>query len=172
MAGGHIASINAPQRAPLAADRFEQALSLGAAILLAFVLAAVARGMADWPRVPVILWVHLAMMVLALALTPVMLLRRRGDRPHRVLGTIWVAAMLISALDSFLIRASNDGRFSVIHLLSVWVMIQVPVVWWAARTHRVAMHRRSVRGMVTGALLVAGFFTFPFNRLLGHWLFA
>lgn len=172
MAGGHIASIRAPRRSPLAADRFEQALSLGALLLFGFVLAAVARGVADWPRVPAILWVHLAMMVLALALTPVMLLRRRGDRPHRLLGTIWVAAMLVSALDSFLIRESNHGGFSIIHLLSLWVMIQVPVIWWSARTHRVAMHRRSVRGMVTGALLVAGFFTFPFNRLLGHWLFA
>jgi uncharacterized membrane protein len=28
-----------------------------------------------------------------------------------------------------------------------------------------------VRGMVTGALLVAGFFTFPFGRMLGAWLF-
>jgi hypothetical protein len=26
--------------------------------------------------------------------------------------------------------------------------------------------------MVLGALLIAGFFTFPFNRLLGHWLFS
>jgi uncharacterized membrane protein len=42
---------------------------------------------------------------------------------------------------------------------------------WAARTHRYAAHRRAVRGMVTGALLIAGFFTFPFGRLLGHWLF-
>ena len=34
------------------------------------------------------------------------------------------------------------------------------------------LHRGSVRGMVTGALLVAGFFTFPFDRMLGHWLFS
>jgi uncharacterized membrane protein len=33
-------------------------------------------------------------------------------------------------------------------------------------------HRRGVRAMVTGALLIAGFFTFPFDRLLGHWLFS
>jgi hypothetical protein len=26
--------------------------------------------------------------------------------------------------------------------------------------------------LATGALLIAGFFTFPFDRLLGHWLFA
>ena len=29
-----------------------------------------------------------------------------------------------------------------------------------------------VRGLVIGALLIAGFFTFPFNRLLGSWLFS
>jgi len=28
-----------------------------------------------------------------------------------------------------------------------------------------------VRGLIIGALLIAGFFTFPFHRLLGHWLF-
>ena len=44
------------------------------------------------------------------------------------------------------------------------------LLWYAARTHKVALHRGSVRGMVTGALLIAGFFTFPFGRLLGRWL--
>jgi uncharacterized membrane protein len=29
----------------------------------------------------------------------------------------------------------------------------------------------AARGMVLGALLVAGFFTFPFGRLMGRWLF-
>ena len=45
------------------------------------------------------------------------------------------------------------------------------MIVWRARTHRVAAHRRSIRGIVIGALLVAGFFTFPFDRLLGSWLF-
>ena len=40
----------------------------------------------------------------------------------------------------------------------------------AARRHDIARHRKIVRGMVTGALLIAGFFTFPFHRLLGQWL--
>jgi uncharacterized membrane protein len=42
---------------------------------------------------------------------------------------------------------------------------------WYARRHQVARHRGAVRGMVMGALLVAGFFTFPFGRLMGRWLF-
>ena len=65
----------------------------------------------------------------------------------------------------------NDGGFSFIHLISLWVLIQVPLIVVTARTHRVVRHRRAVRGMAIGALLVAGFFTFPFHRLLGHWLF-
>lgn len=172
--GGRVALAGATGAArpkPLNADRFERALAIGAIIMLGFVVAAVLRGYPDWPRVPVALWVHLATMVTALALTPVMLLRRRGDRPHRVIGTIWVAAMLLTALDTLLLRLVNHGGFSIIHLLSLWVLIQVPLIWWSARTHNIGRHRNAVRGMVLGALLIAGFFTFPFNRLLGHWLF-
>ena len=47
----------------------------------------------------------------------------------------------------------------------------MPLIVWAARTHNVARHRNAVRGMVAGALIIAGIFTFPFDRLMGHWLF-
>jgi uncharacterized membrane protein len=156
---------------PITPDRFERILSAGALILLGFVVVALLRGIPEWARVPWQVWPHLLTIIVALALTPIMLLRRRGDSPHRLLGTIWLIAMLLTALLSFNLRLINHGGFSLIHILSVWTLIQVPLIWWTARTHRVALHRRSVRGMVTGALLIAGFFTFPFNRLLGHWLF-
>ncbi len=149
----------------------DRVLAAGSIVMLAFVAVAVLRGRADWERIPWPVWVHLATMGTALALTPVMLLRAKGTPSHRVLGWTWAAAMLATAACSFLIRASNHGRFSVIHILSVWVAFQVPWIVWRARTHNVAGHRRSVRGLVAGALLVAGFFTFPFDRLLGHWLF-
>ncbi|URW75188.1 hypothetical protein M9980_11615 [Sphingomonas donggukensis] len=166
----------APERArerpqSLAPDRYEQVLSAGAVLLLGCVLVALARGQAEWSRVPWVVWPHLLTIIVALALTPVMLLRQRGDGTHRALGTVWVVAMLATAALSFLIRESRHGQLGYIHILSAWVLIQVPMLWWQARTHQVARHRRSVRAMVTGALLVAGFFTFPFNRLLGHWLF-
>lgn len=155
-----------------ATDMFERLLSLCAIVLLAAVVIAIAKGRADWAAVPVTISSHLATIVVALVLTPVMLLRRRGDRLHRQLGWIGVTAMLATALISFAIRTSNDGGFSVIHILSVWTCIQVPLIVWSARHHRVRAHRSAVRGMVTGALLIAGFFTFPFDRLMGHWLFA
>ncbi|OYY92018.1 MAG: hypothetical protein B7Y45_00550 [Sphingomonas sp. 28-66-16] len=169
-----MATILGPKRGAaksLAPDGFERVLAIGALVLLGFVLAALIRGRPYWGQIPTMVWLHLATMTVALGLTPVMLLRRRGDRPHRALGTIWVAAMVLTALISFGIRSVNHGGFSIIHILSVWVLIQVPLIWWSARTHRVAQHRSSVRGMVTGALLIAGFFTFPFNRMLGQFLF-
>jgi uncharacterized membrane protein len=50
--------------------------------------------------------------------------------------------------------------------------VQVPLIVFYARRHEWKRHRSAVRAMVAGALLVAGFFTFPFGRLLGTWLFA
>ena len=88
-----------------------------------------------------------------------------------LLGRVWVVAIFLAAAFSFLVLTINRGGFSFIHLLSAYVIVAAPVIWWSARTHRVALHRGNVRGMVTGALLIAGVFTLPFGRLLGVWLF-
>lgn len=166
---GSAATIN---RATLF-DRYVTDAVLGwlSLAMLAAVATAVARGHGEWAEVPAKVWVHLALIAVALGLTPVMLLRHKGDRMHRRLGWLWATAMLATALISFTIRSTNHGSFSFIHLISLYVLIAVPRLVWTARTHQVARHRANVRGMVIGALLIAGFFTFPFNRLLGHWLF-
>lgn len=153
-------------------ERFDRLLAGGAVILLGFVLAALAKGAAQWGQVPAVIWGHILTILTALALTPVMLLRRRGDRLHRQLGYVWVAAMGVTAAMTFGIRTiSPSGGLSWIHILSAWTLIQVPLIVWSARTHNLARHRGSVRGMVVGALIIAGIFTFPGGRLMGHWLF-
>ena len=157
---------------PLVADAYEKLLAVAAAALFVTIVVALTKGQAQWDRVPWVIWAHLATVMTALALTPVMLLRRRGDGTHRLLGRVWVAAMFLTAVESFFVRFSNHGNFSFIHLISAYVVIAAPLLWWSARNHRIAAHRRQVRGMVTGALLIAGFFTLPFGRLLGQWLFA
>ena len=155
----------------LAADGYEKLLAVAAILLLLTVLVALLRGHAQWGLVPELVWAHLATILPALALTPVMLLRPRGDRLHRLLGKLWVAAMFLTAALSFEVRLSHPGHFSFIHIISAYVVIAAPLIWWTAHTHRLNAHRRQVRGMVTGALLIAGFFTFPFGRMLGSWLF-
>ena len=159
-------------RAPIIhPSRIDRMLSIGAAVLFAAALAAIVRGHDQWRVVPALIWVHLTTILFATALTPVMLLRVRGDRRHRTTGKVWIAAMIATAMTSLFIDVSGPGQFSVTHLLSLWTLVQVPLIWWTASHHNVVRHSRAVHGMVIGALLVAGFFTFPFHRLLGTWLF-
>jgi len=157
-------------RHPFAPDSYERVLSAAALALLVAVGVALGKGRAEWGEVPVIIWFHIATIVLALALTPIMLLRPRGDRLHRRLGWVWTTAMMATALSTFAIRTIDPGRLWFIHILSAWTLIQVPMLVWRARMHNHAGHRSSVRGMVTGALIIAGIFTFPFERLMGSWL--
>jgi uncharacterized membrane protein len=152
-------------------DRLERALGFLALVMLGFIFAALLRGRAEWEHVPPVIWVHLATILVALLLTPVLLWRRRGDTRHRVYGYVWSGAMMLTALDSLFVHGNGPGRFSLIHVLSLFTLVMVPVLVLAARRHNAARHRRTVRGLIIGALLMAGFFTFPFDRLLGHWLF-
>jgi uncharacterized membrane protein len=162
----------APSRTTkLTPDTFDRILAGAAIVLLAAVAGAIWRGRAEWGDVPMFIWAHIMTIFVAVVLTPVMLLRRRGDRLHRRLGWVWVSALFLTALFTFGIRGVNGANLSWIHILSAWTLIQVPMIAWSARTHRVDWHRRSVRGMVAGALIIAGAFTFPVERLMGHWLF-
>ena len=155
---------------PITSDAYERALAYAASALFVVAAIAVAKGHGQWGRVPAIIWLHLATIALALGLTPVLLLRRRGDDLHRMLGWTWASAMFVTAALTFFVRVINPGHLSPIHLLSLLTIVAVPRLVWQARGHRVAQHRRGVRTVVTFALLLAGVLTFPFGRMLGVWL--
>ncbi len=156
---------------PVAPDRSERVLGVLVVVLFAAALAAVIKGRSQWGQIPWQVWVHLLTIGIALAVTPAMMWRKRGDNMHRVLGWIWAISMLVTAILSFDIRMINRGSLSYIHILSVITLVGVPVLVISARRRDLKRHRGQARGFVIGALLVAGFFTFPFNRLLGGWLF-
>ncbi|GAW41738.1 hypothetical protein SH203_02147 [Brevundimonas sp. SH203] len=118
---------------------------------------------------PVMIQVHVASAVTALVIGLVLLAGVKGDRLHRTLGWAWVLAMGTTALSSFFIHQINPngpGGFSLIHLLSGWTVIALPMAVHAARRHRVADHRRAMTGMFVGGLIVAGAFTFLPGRLM------
>ena len=158
-------------------DLMEKILGGLALMLLAAAVIALVKGYSQWNVLPWQVWLHLVTLLTALVITPVMLWRKRGDGMHRKLGWIWSIAMFATAVISFDIRGLYDanggynGSFSLIHLLSVLTVIVVPLLVLAARRHDVVAHRKHVRGIVMGALLIAGFFSFPFNRIMGQWLF-
>ena len=151
-------------------DFYEKLLAFGSITLFVIVAISLIKGIAQWAQMPPLVWGHLALVLVPLAITPVQLFRRRGDRAHAVLGWVWAVCLFITAMLSFGIRGINDGQFSFIHVLSVVTVATVPFLVWSARTGKLERHRSAVRGLVTGALLTAGFFTLIPGRLLGEWL--
>ncbi|HET7328131.1 MAG TPA: DUF2306 domain-containing protein, partial [Nocardioidaceae bacterium] len=90
---------------------------------------------------------------LALLLGAVNLLRRtKGDRPHRMIGRVWVVSMYWTVLSSFFIRELDPGGFSWIHGLSVFTFVTLTIGLWAAMTGRIQTHRGFMRGSYLGAV--------------------
>ena len=109
----------------------------------------------------------------AFALGIVQLAAPKGTLPHRVLGGIWVAIMIVVAASSFFIHELKLwGPWSPIHLLSIFTLLMLPLGVWRAHTHRVEAHRRTMISIFVGALLIAGLFTFVPGRLMHAVLFA
>lgn len=121
---------------------------------------------------PIIL--HLATVLPALALGPVVLLRRKGDRVHRWLGGLWATLMMATAIASAFIHSPGAGvagtGYSFIHIFTVWTLVNVPIGVWLARTGRIAAHRGVMTGLYAG-LVVAGLTTLIPGRLLGNLVF-
>jgi len=118
--------------------------------------------------------IHLCTVVPALLLGPVVLLRRKGDAAHRMLGRVWVCLMLVTAITSAFIRTPGAGiagtGFSFIHAFTVWTLVSVPLAVRAARQGRIAAHRGMMTGLYAG-LVIAGAFSFLPGRLLGSAVF-
>ncbi len=181
MATAAATAADAARKPGLLARLFSnEVLAVASIVLAVAVVVAIVRGAAHWGRIPPLIWVHLGAMLVATVLAPVMLLRRKGTLWHRRLGYVWMSSMLVAAATSLFFKSGAmgpghlgvfTGDVSPIHALSVFVLVQAPRAVMQARRHDRRRHERTIRALVIGALLVAGFFTFPFNRLLGSWLF-
>ncbi|MEI6281493.1 MAG: DUF2306 domain-containing protein, partial [Alphaproteobacteria bacterium] len=109
---------------------------------------------------------HLYAALSAFLIALFMLSGAKGTRVHRTVGWAWVILMMTTAVSSFFVRTLNPGHMSWIHLLSGWVAFATPLGVWAARTHRVRLHRHMMTGLVVGGLFIAGAFTFVPGRLM------
>jgi uncharacterized membrane protein len=119
---------------------------------------------------PVIV-VHLCFAVVAFAIGFIQLLGPKGTMMHRILGWTWVVMMMTVAISSFFIHAINPKGFSLIHILSVIVVCALPVGVYAARRHNIDLHKRTMRNVFLGGLVVAGLFTFFPGRLIWQMFF-
>jgi uncharacterized membrane protein len=116
---------------------------------------------------PPAIQIHVAAVVPAAILGAYLLARPKGTRLHRLLGKIWMALMVVTALSSFFIHEINlVYGFSPIHLLSVFVLAGSWRAILAARRHDIRTHRRIVSGMYFGGIVVAGLATLLPGRLM------
>lgn len=99
---------------------------------------------------------HAALATFALAVGFGVLLRQKGTRSHKLLGRIWVAAMIGVSVSSFWIFEIRRGAGpSWIHLLSIWTLISLAAAVWFVRRGNVRAHQGFMVGTFAG-LAIAG----------------
>lgn len=103
----------------------------------------------------------------AFALGIVQFAAPKGTLPHRTIGWIWVALMAIVGFSAFFIHELKIwGPWSPIHLLAIFTLVMLPFGVWNAHRHNVTAHRKTMIGIFTGGLVVAGLFTFVPGRIM------
>ena len=107
---------------------------------------------------------HAASAMAAVGLGAVQLAAPQGTLPHRQLGYVWVALMLIVAVTAIFIRVG--GSFSWIHIFVPLTLLGVAGLVIQARKGLVARHRGTVLGLYLGALMIPGVFSFLPGRLM------
>jgi uncharacterized membrane protein len=96
----------------------------------------------------------------------------KGTIPRRLIGWSWDMLMLTVAVSSLFIQKIRMwGPWSPIHLLSILVLVTLPLAVIHAR-HDIAQHRIAMLMLFTGALVIAGGFTFLPSRIMHAVLFS
>jgi uncharacterized membrane protein len=110
---------------------------------------------------------HIGGAMTSLVLGPVILWAPKGTANHKTMGRVWALAMASTCVSSFFMGSFMPmlGQFGPIHLLSVWVSIQLPRGILLARAGKIAQHLSVMRGMYVG-LVVSGLMTFMPGRTL------
>ncbi|MGY0565318.1 MAG: DUF2306 domain-containing protein, partial [Paraglaciecola chathamensis] len=113
---------------------------------------------------------HLATVLPAFLIGTYLLANRKGTPTHRTLGKVYMGLMLVTALLTLFMAAQVGpvliGHFGYVHLFSLLVLYAVPSAYFAVRKGNIAKHKRSMILLYTGAILIAGGFTFTPGRML------
>ena len=115
--------------------------------------------------------IHLAAVIPAVVIGVAQLATKKGTRRHKLLGWVWVLAMATAAVSSFWVMEIRKGAgWSVIHVLSVWVLVAMALALWHIRRGNVRAHQRYMVGTLLG-LAGAGAGALLPGRFLAQLLF-
>ena len=111
--------------------------------------------------------IHAFVALAAFLIGAIQLFGTKGTHRHRSLGYVWVLAMATVAASSFWIHEIDQlAGFSLIHVLSIYVLVSLPLAVAAARAGNVRRHRSIMTSMYVFGLLLAGAFTFLPGRVM------
>ncbi|SFJ58982.1 DUF2306 domain-containing protein [Jannaschia pohangensis] len=124
------------------------------------------------PDLPIYLDIHILAAMLALVLGPVAIYPKRRDRMHRLVGYVWLSAIVVTAVSSFWLQDfAIIGPLGPIH---VFAFLALWGVWDGvrmARARNFAGHSETLRSLYWNGLILAGLFVFLPGRRLNRALF-
>ena len=110
---------------------------------------------------------HALAALLAIVLGGIQLCLEKGTLRHRLCGWLWVCLMVVVAVSSFFIHEIKLwGRWSPIHLLSLWTIFSLGLAIYYAQIGKIHRHRQVMRALYVFALILTGFFTLLPGRVM------
>ncbi len=120
-------------------------------------------------EIPFAVQVHMVCAIASLILGLYVLLNKKGNAHHRLLGWVWVVLMLGAAISAaFIHQLRMIWIFSPIHIFVPVTFIGLYQAISHARAGRIAAHRASMRSMYWGALCIPFTFALLPDRVLAH----
>ncbi|RAK57451.1 hypothetical protein DJ018_05790 [Phenylobacterium deserti] len=122
-------------------------------------------------HLPLAIQLHILGALGAILLGAALMWLRKGRILHRAGGWTWVGLVALVAGSSMFIRGANGGGLSILHLLTGWTLITLPLaVLWAKR-HQVQRHRRAMMGLFYGGFVINLAFAFIPGRTMWQLFF-
>jgi uncharacterized membrane protein len=90
----------------------------------------------------------------------------KGTIPHRTVGYVWVALMIVTVVSASFIRSDPDGAFSWIHILIPITALGTIGLVFEARRSQTRKHRNSALVLFFAALLIPGILSFMPGRIM------
>ena len=120
-----------------------------------------------WADASLVIKLHTISAVVGLLIGAFVLARHKGGRLHKLTGRIFAIATSMTAFSSFFIHEINLwGRWSAVHLISIFVIWSVGYAIWAIRNGKRRSHESAMVSLYVSGFIIAGSLTFLPDRMM------